>query len=169
MKHPLTFTLFPLLLCSLHAQQPSWSETVLATPFHVGDSKIADMKKPKPDARTYRGQFTIPASMSVNVATLLSIEVQEADLSPMDKKQTARRPGLAATLSVNGNEFAILNHLVPASSAASKIQTLWIRVPGSALRAGANTIEIVPGATQKQQDDFDLHRIVVSNRVPPGK
>ncbi len=52
MKLPLTFTLFPLLLCTLHAQQPSYSETVLATPFHVGDSKVANMKKPKPDGRS---------------------------------------------------------------------------------------------------------------------
>ena len=168
MKLTLTFALFPLLLCPIHAQQPSWSETVLAMPFHVGDSKIAEMKNPKPNGRTYRGQFTIPASIAVNVATLLSIEIQEADLSPMDKKQTAKRTGLAATLSVNGSEVAILNHLVPAPSAASKIQTLWIRVPGSALRSGMNTLEIAPGAGRNQQDDFELHRIVVSNRLPPG-
>ena len=168
MKHPLTFTLFPLLLCSLHAQQPSWSETVLATPFHLGDSKVADMKRPQPDGRSYRGQFTIPASMSVNVATLLSLEIQETDLSPMDKKQTAKRPGIAATLSINGSEVAILNHLVRASNSASKIQTLWIRVPSSALRSGINTLKIVPGAGRNQQDDFELHRIVVSSRIPPG-
>ena len=168
MKYPLTLAMFPLLLCSLRAQQPSYSETVLAAPFHVGDSKIPEMKNPKPDGRTYHAQFTIPASVPVSIATLLSIEIQEADLSPMDKKQTAKRPGIAATLSINGSEVAILNHLVPAPSAASKIQTLWIRVPGSALRSGVNTLAIVPGAGRNQQDDFELHRIVVSNRVPPG-
>ena len=69
---------------------------------------------------------------------------------------------------MHGSTLAILNHLVPAPSAASKIQTLWIRVPGSALRAGVNTLEIVPGAGRNQRDDFELHRIVVSNRVSPG-
>ncbi len=61
--------------------------------------------------------------MTVNFATLLTIEIQEADLSPMDKKQTTKRPGIAAALSVNGTAVAILNHRVSAESVASKIQT----------------------------------------------
>ena len=155
------------LACSLHAQQP-WSETVLAKPFHVGDSKIADMKNPRPDGRSYRSQFTIPASIVVNVATLLSIEIQEADLPPLTVNQTTKRPAAGAKLVVNGNEVAILNHLVRDASAASKVQTLWVRVPASALRQGVNIVEIAPGVSRNQQDDFELHRVVVSNRVLPG-
>ena len=68
---------------------------------------------------------------------------------------------------MNGKGIVILNHLVPGASAASKVQTLWVRVPASSLRSGINAIEIVPGVTRNQQDDFELHRIVVSNRVPP--
>ena len=166
MKPYLTLAI-SLLACSLHAQQP-WSETVLATPFHIGDSKIAGMKKPRPDGRSYRSQFTIPASIPVSIATLLSIEIQEADLSPLNKQQTTKRAGMAAKLLMNGNEIAILNHLVPHTSAASQVQTLWIRVPASALRPGVNAIEIVPGVSRNQQDDFELHRVLVSNRVPPA-
>ena len=51
---------------------------------------------------------------------------------------------------MNGNEIAILNHLVPPASAAYKVQNLWIRVPASALRSGINTIEIVPGTARNQ-------------------
>ena len=166
-KMKLTLTIaISLLACSLHAQQP-WSEVVLAAPFHIGDSKIAGMKNLRPDGRSFRAQFTIPASIPVSVATLLSIEIQEADLSPFTANQTAKRPGLAAKLLVNGNEIAILNHLVRDASAASKVQTLWIRVPASSLRSGINTMEIAPGVSRNQQDDLELHRIVVSNRVPP--
>ena len=156
-----------MLACSLHAQQP-WSESLLATPFHVGDSKIAGMKNPRPNGRSYRAQFTIPASIPVSVATLLSIEIQEADLSSLTAQQTTKRPSVAAKLMVNGNEVAILNHLVPRASAASQAQTLWIRVPASALRSGINTLEIVPGVSRNQQDDFELYRVAVSNRVPPA-
>ena len=165
MKLKLIFAI-SLLACSLHAQQP-WSEAVLATPFHVGDSKIAGMKKPRPDGRSYRAQFTIPASIPVSVATLLSIEIQEADLPPLTVNQTTKRPAAGVRLLVNGNEVAILNHLVRDASAASKVRTLWVRVPASSLRAGVNSLEIVPGVSRNQQDDFELHRIVVSNRVPP--
>ena len=167
MKLQLTLAI-SLLACALHAQQPTWSETLLATPFHIGDSKIAGMKKPRPDGRSYRAQFTIPASIPVSVATLLSIEIQEADLTPLTANQTTKRVGMAAKVLVNGNEIAIPNHLVPGPSAASKVQTLWIRVPASSLRPGVNTLEIVPGVTRNQQDDFELHRVEVSNRVPPG-
>lgn len=163
-----TLAIFPLLMCSLNAQLPTWSETVLATPFHVGDSKIAEMKRPQPNGKNYHAQFTIPASVAVNVATLVSIEIQEADISKINPKRTTKRPGIATKLSVNGIQDAVLNHLVNAPSAASKIQTLWIRVPSSVLQSGVNTIEIVPGADRRQQDDFELHHIVVSNRVPPG-
>ena len=166
MKLQLSFAMFSLLVCSLHAQQP-WSETVLATPFHLGDRNIADMKRPRPDGRSFHSQFTIPASTPVSVATLLSIEIQEANLSPLRVSQTTKWIGIAAKLLINGSEIPILNHLVPSARAASKIQTLWIRVPGSALRSGVNTIEIVPGVTRNQQDDFELHRVEVSNRVPP--
>lgn len=167
MNLQLSLAILPLLVCSLHAQQQSWSETVLPTPFHVGDSKIAGMIKLRPGGRSFRSQFTLPASLPVSVATLLSIEIQEADLTLLTTNQTTKRPGMAAKLVVNGNEIAILNHLVPDASAASKIQTLGIRVPASSLRAGVNTLEIVPGVTRNQQDDFELHRVVVSNRVPP--
>ena len=77
---------------------------MLTTPFHIGDSKIANMKRLWPDGRNFRSQFTIPASIPVSVATLLSIEIQEAGLPPLNKMQTTKRVDMAAKLLMNGND-----------------------------------------------------------------
>jgi hypothetical protein len=149
---------------SMEAQQPAatWPAVLLAQPMHIGDDTNKEMTNLKPDAPKFSATFELPANVKPGVASMIYVTIEVGGMVPINNKKTADALK-TSKLKVNGSEIAILNKLIRGEDSPKKIAKLSIRVPGTVLRPGSNELEIIPGATTKTIDDFELHRVVVGS------
>lgn len=144
---------------------PTWSTTVLTRTFHVGDDEIKAYEIPRPNSVKFQSSFTLPSSVKHDLVNGFTVIIDVADIVPFTPKNSkAHRHGIYNTkLFVNGIEIAIINKFANGPERAQKVERLRIPLPGTALRDGLNSLEIVPGMDARNRDDFELHRIEINN------
>jgi hypothetical protein len=160
------FLLAAATVASAQQAAPAWPVTLLDKPFHVGDESNKEMRNAKPDGAKFTATFELPANIKPGVASSVVVTIRLGGLLPADEKKFAKqmkKGQLLSRLYINGTEVAVLNKLVHGRDTVANIETLQIRVPGTALRAGGNELEIRPGANTKNIDDFELHQINVGS------
>jgi hypothetical protein len=164
MSLPLQITSFLLLLTS-SLSAADWPAIILDKPFHAGDSTVSEMIVPRPQGRTFKGSFALPPQILPNVATIAYVNIEVAGLSPMNTKtlKAKTEDGTASQLQINGKTVSILNALTRngANTVREKIQ---VRLAGTMLQSGMNTLEILPSRGGGGWDDIELFRVSVSSR-----
>lgn len=156
------------LAVSALAQQgaPALPATLLNKPFHVGDDTNKEMASPKPNGPKFTGKFALPENVKVGLTTAVYVNIRVGGLIPAADKhhdKEFKKGQMLTKLLVNGMEVAVLNKLMHGADAVSNIQKLQGKVESSFLRAGVNELEIRPGATANNADDFELHEVTVSS------
>lgn len=161
--------LIPLLLCIVATSttlaqraSPPWPVILLDKPLHVGDDSNKEMHSPKPQASKFTAKFDLPSNIKPSVATSIFVTIEIGGMMPNSSK-TGPDAIKSSKLMINGAEIAVLNKLVKGADSPKNVNKIAIRVPGKALVAGVNTLEIIPGATTHTLDDFEIHKVVIGS------
>lgn len=138
------------------AQSP-WPLTLLDEPFHVGDTVIKTMKRPRPQGRVLQRDFDLPDAI---LPSYLYVTLWISDMIPKNHRGPSR--GLYRNvLQINGEEVEVLNKKIDPPE-GPEIQKVTVQVKGSLLKTGVNTLSIIAGASGGNLDDFEVHKIVIS-------
>lgn len=153
--------LFTVALAGAQQATPAWPARLLDKPFHVGDTHRKDMQNPAPDGASFVAMFDLPPTIKPGIAGIAWVTIRAAGLAPVTDKHV-KPPAGRARIFVNGVEVGDLNKLAGGDGTAANIQRQQFRIPGTALRATGNKLEIRPGASPRNVLDFELHEVIVA-------
>lgn len=135
---------------------------LLSEQMHLGDQEQADMKNPKPDAKTFEAKFDWPDRIGFGEAFLV---VEVSHMTPRDY------PGVEdgfwqTEVLINGRSVGILNELLRGNKETAKVERIILPFEVTALKTGENTLTIKPGAKNGDLDDMELHSVEISANRP---